>query len=162
MLRTHKCLYCLDFPEITGTAFIVPTSTVGAAQSTLTPSSSASNLSSTSTSHSSSKSGAIAGGVVGGIVAGAAIIVGVVAWFVVRRRHARSTPSNTHMSGQGGEMLGQPVSYPLSIGTPRIYVSDPLFPLPNYVGRELQLIWSCALPRTLRIQRHTRAKSTFQ
>jgi len=101
-----------DSPEVTGTASIVRVS-----QSTLTPSASGSGSSSTSTSHSSSSSGVIAGGVVGGVV-GAAMITGVAAWFVVRRRRARSAPSTAYLSGRGEK----PVPYPLT----KLY--DPLDP----------------------------------
>lgn len=129
MSCTHKHLSCLDSPEVTGTVSIVPTSAVTVSQSTLTPSAGSSSSSTptpTPTSHSSSTSGAIAGGVVGGFV-GAALIAGVVVWFVVRSRRARSPLSNTYTSGQGGEMMGQPVPYPSSVETPRLYVSDSLF-----------------------------------
>ncbi|KAH9035485.1 hypothetical protein EDB85DRAFT_1943616 [Lactarius pseudohatsudake] len=115
-----------DSPEVTGTGANGPTSTIRVSQSTLTPTTSGSGSSSTSTStsHSSSNAGAIAGGVVGGIV-GAALIAGVAAWFIIRRRRARSAPSATYMTGQGGDM-GQPVPYPLTIETPRLYdPSDP-------------------------------------
>ncbi|KAI9455011.1 hypothetical protein BJY52DRAFT_366538 [Lactarius psammicola] len=115
-----------DSPEVTGTSSIVPTSTIRVSQSTLTPSGSESGSSSTSTStsQSSSNAGAIAGGVVGGII-GVALIAGVVAWFVIRRRRARSAPSTAYMSGQGGEM-DQPMPYPLTIESPRLYdPSDP-------------------------------------
>jgi hypothetical protein len=55
-----------------------------------------------------------------------AIIVGVVAWFVVRHQRARSVPSTAYTNGQGDEMMWQPAPYPLSIETPRIYdPSDP-------------------------------------
>jgi hypothetical protein len=112
-------LYCHpDTPEVTGTASILPSS-IKVSQSTLTPT--ATGSSSTSTSHSSSNAGAIAGGVVGGLL-GAALIAAVVAWFVIRRRRARSAPSTEYMSGQGGEM-GQPVPYPLTVDAPRLYVS---------------------------------------
>ncbi|KAH9066330.1 hypothetical protein EDB87DRAFT_1679074 [Lactarius vividus] len=113
-----------DDPEVTGTSTIVPISTNRGPQSTLTPTTSGSGPSSTSTSHSSSNAGAIAGGVVGGIV-GVALVAGVAAWFFIRRRRARSAPSTTYMTGQGGDM-GQPVPYPLTIETPRLYdPSDP-------------------------------------
>jgi len=109
-----------DSPEVTGTSSIVPTLTKGS-QSTLTPSSTASSSSSSSSSKGSSNSGAIAGGVVGGIL-GAALIAGIVAWFAIRRKRARSTPSEAYMGDQGG--MGQ--AYPLTAGTPKLYdPSDP-------------------------------------
>lgn len=129
----HLCphiliLYCRpDTPEVTGTASIIPSS-IKVAQSTLTPTATGSHSSSTSASHSSSNAGAIAGGVVGGLL-GAALIAAVVAWFVIRRRRARSAPSTEYMSGQSGEM-GQPVPYPLTVDAPRLYVSLFVFVLP--------------------------------
>ncbi|KAI9455006.1 hypothetical protein BJY52DRAFT_692433 [Lactarius psammicola] len=92
-------------PEVTGTASIVPTST--AAQSTLT-------------SNHSSNTGAIAGGVVGGII-GAILIAGVVVWFSIRRRRARSAP---YMDFQGSQKEQPP--HPLSEWAPKFY--DPLDP----------------------------------
>ncbi|KAH9071170.1 hypothetical protein EDB83DRAFT_320058 [Lactarius deliciosus] len=101
-----------DSPEVTGTASIVPTSTSTAARST-------------STSHHSSNAGAIAGGVVGGVI-GAALIAGVVVWFAIRRRRARSSPS---MDFQDGEK-DQPPLHP-----PKLYdPSDPTtFPSKEYL-----------------------------
>ncbi len=107
-----------DSPEVTGSASIVPTLTKGS-QSTLTPASTpASSSSSSSSSKGSSNGGAIAGGVVGGIF-GAALIAGLVAWFTIRRKRARSTPSEAYMGDQGG--MGQ--AYPLTAETPKLYVS---------------------------------------
>jgi hypothetical protein len=109
-----------DSPEVTGTASIVPILT--ASQSTLTVSTTGSGSSPTSTSHSSSNAGAIAGGIVGAFIV-AALIAGTVAWFVIRRRRARSAPSTTYMSGQLGVETGQQAPYPL---TQRLYdPSDP-------------------------------------
>ena len=160
---THPILFILpsraDSPEVTGSVSIVPTSTNGVSQSTLTPSVTGSGSSPTSTSHSSSDSGAVAGGVVGGFVA-VALVAGVVAWFVVRRRRTRSAPSTEYMSGQLSE-VGQQAPYPL---TQRLYVSLYSFihfP-PATIQREWQLIWSCVPPRTLRIQRRTQAMCTCQ
>ncbi|KAH8995355.1 hypothetical protein EDB92DRAFT_197829 [Lactarius akahatsu] len=90
-------------PEVTGTASIVPISTSTAA---------------TSTSHHSS-AGAIAGGVLGGII-GAALIAGVIVWFTIRRRRARSSP----YLFQGGEKEQPP--RPLAEGAPKLY--DPADP----------------------------------
>lgn len=101
-------LQYLDFPEVTGTASIFPTSTSKAPQSVT------SSISSSSSSHHSSNVGATAGGVVGGIV-GAALIAGVVLWFAFRRRHAR-------LVSQGREKE-QPLSLPLTNGAPKFYVS---------------------------------------
>ena len=137
-LYTHIYSSCLDAPEVTGTSSIVPIST-------------------SRVSKSSSNAGAIAGGVVGGVF-GMALITGVVAWLFVRRRRARSPPSD--MGGQREGMV-QPVTvaYPSTIGTPRLYVSDSLFPLPQQrCATDLVVCVS----RTLRIQRRTRAKSTCQ
>ena len=135
-VHTRLILSYQDYPEITGTTAIIPTSTSKAAQ-TVTSSTS---LFSTST------VGAIAGGIVSGIL-GVALLSGVVAWFVVRRRRARSAISSIFSSDQEGE-LEQPASYPLlTIETPTtLYVSiyfSILVP---------KLIWPCVLPRTLRIQ----------
>jgi hypothetical protein len=53
-----------------------------------------------------------------------AAIAAAIAFFAIRRRRARSAPSTEYMSG-GGEM-GQPVPYPLTGDTPRLYdPSDP-------------------------------------
>ncbi|KAI9446131.1 hypothetical protein H4582DRAFT_2052239 [Lactarius indigo] len=76
-----------DSPEVTGTASI-------------------------SAPHHSSNAGPIAGGVIG-----AALIVGVIVWFSIRRRRARSAP---HLDVQCGE-TEQPPSHP-----PKFY--DPLDP----------------------------------
>ncbi|KAF8261140.1 hypothetical protein EI94DRAFT_1746680 [Lactarius quietus] len=116
-----------DSPEVTGSVFIVPTSTTG---STLAPSGVSSSP--TSTSHSSSNSGAVAGGVVG-----AALIAGAAAWLVIRRRRAgRAAPSSAHMSGQVGEIteMGQQVPYPLNQrlydpSDPRTYPSKMYLPM---------------------------------
>ncbi|KAI9455005.1 hypothetical protein BJY52DRAFT_1282187 [Lactarius psammicola] len=100
-----------DSPEVTGTASIVPTSTNTAAQST-------------STTRRRSKAGAIAGGVVGGVV-GAALIAGVVLWFAIRRRRARSAPSMDFQGGEKEQPLpdppkfydpSDPTTYPTSVG----------------------------------------------
>lgn len=98
-----------DSPEVTGSASnIVPTSTKG--QTTHTPQ----KTSSPSTSSSfkgSTNTGAIAGGVVGAIL-GAALIAGIVLWFTIRRRRARSAAPN------GGNMGQVIVPYPLRIYNP--------------------------------------------
>ena len=70
------------------------------------------------------------GGVVGGIV-GAALIAGIVAWFTIRRRRARSAPSTGYIDGKGN-MGGIAVPYPLTIETPRLYVR--VFFSPGHVG----------------------------
>ncbi|KAI0306316.1 hypothetical protein B0F90DRAFT_732901 [Multifurca ochricompacta] len=109
-----------------GTAPLISTST-RATQSTLSPgaTSPVPSTQSNSSSKSSSNAGAIAGGVVGGVV-GAALIAGIVVWFVIRRRRARSAPSTTYMSGQGGDMSQVTSPYPLFIESPKLYdPSDP-------------------------------------
>lgn len=58
----------------------------------------------------------------GGLI-GAAAIGAVIAFFIIRRRRARSAPSTAYMSGQGGSEMGEPVPYPLTSDTPRLYVS---------------------------------------
>ncbi|KAI9446130.1 hypothetical protein H4582DRAFT_2052238 [Lactarius indigo] len=95
-------------PEVTGTASIFPTSTSTAAKST-------------STSHHSSNAGAIAGGVVGGIIC-AVLIAGVIVWFTIRHRRARSSP---YLDSQGSEKE-QSRPHPLADGAPKLY--DPLDP----------------------------------
>ncbi|KAH9035492.1 hypothetical protein EDB85DRAFT_1943662 [Lactarius pseudohatsudake] len=111
-----------DSPEVTDTPSIVPTSTSTAAQST-------------STSNHSSNAGAIAGGVVGGVV-GAALIVGVVVWFGIRRRRARSSPPS--MDFQGGEKDQLPLH------PPKLYdPSDPTtFPSKEYLPVSNQVLGS--------------------
>jgi hypothetical protein len=137
-LSAYLFLSYLGFPEVTGTASIIPTSTSKAPQSVT----SSISESSPSMSHHNSNVGAIAGGVVGGIV-GAALIAGVVLWFAFRRRHARPV-------FQGGEKE-QPFPQPFTKGAPKLYVSVySLFFWP---------LIAC-VPRTLRIQRLTRAKIT--
>jgi hypothetical protein len=110
------------FPEVTGTASIIPTSTSKAPQSVT----SSISESSPSMSHHNSNVGAIAGGVVGGIV-GAALIAGVVLWFAFRRRHARPV-------FQGGEKE-QPFPQPFTKGAPKLYdPSDPTtYPSKDYL-----------------------------
>ncbi|KAH9071171.1 hypothetical protein EDB83DRAFT_320063 [Lactarius deliciosus] len=86
---------------------------------------------STSTSNHSSNTGAIAGGVVGGII-GAALIAGVIVWFSIRRRRARSSP---YLDFQGGEKEQPPPHLP------KIYdPSDPsTYPSKEYLPRANQL-----------------------
>ncbi|KAH9958294.1 hypothetical protein BC827DRAFT_609932 [Russula dissimulans] len=110
-----------DRPEVTGSATIIPTATKGSQTTFTETSSSTSSTSSSGTSNTA----AIAGGVVGGVIA-ACLIAGVVAWFVIRHRRARSAPSVAYMNGQGGNMEQTTVPYPLSIESPRLYdPSDP-------------------------------------
>lgn len=111
-----------DSPEVTGSGSSIPTSTKNS-QSTVTPQTASSASSSSSSSKSSSNTGAIAGGVVGGVV-GAALIAGIVSWYAIRRRRARSAPSAAYI---GQNDMGQAaVPYPLTIDTPRLYdPSDP-------------------------------------
>jgi len=98
-----------DSPEVTGSASdIVATSTNG--QTTLTPQNT-SFPSASSSFKGSTNTGAIAGGVLGGIF-GAALIAGIVLWFTIRRRRARSALSAAPNGGQGnmGQII---VPYPL-------------------------------------------------
>lgn len=121
----------LDSPEFTGTASSVPLPTSTSSQvsqpiitsSTSSFSTSTSTLTPTPTSTSalqhSSNIGAIAGGTVCGIIS-AALMSGILARFIIRRRRARLAMST---SGQGGEgELEQPVPHPVTIETPRLYV----------------------------------------
>jgi hypothetical protein len=111
-----------DSPEVTGTTSIVPLSTSRISQSTLTPSASTP----TSTSHHNSDAGPIAGGVIGSLL-GVALVIGVVAWYLIRRRRARSAPSTAYLNLHGSENEHwQPMPYPPTIErfeTPRLYVS---------------------------------------
>ena len=124
-------LYCTigsitDSPEVTGSASNVPSSTN--TQSTITPGASSPASSSSSSSKSHSNAGAIAGGVVGGVI-GVALIIGLMAWFRIRRRR-RYAPSADYTSGKGSDMGVVPVL--MDVGTPKLYVS---------------LFFSFALPR---------------
>ncbi|KAI9459401.1 hypothetical protein BJY52DRAFT_366461 [Lactarius psammicola] len=123
-----------DSPEVTGTALIVATSTSEVTKSTITPDTSSS---STPISDHSSNTGAIAGGVVGGIIA-VALIAGVVLWFVIRRRRARSVPSAPYEDPQGSEKEQLP-PHPLAEGTLKIYdPSDPAtYPSKEYLPLEV-------------------------
>ena len=56
-------------------------------------------------------------GVIGGVV-GATLISGLVVWFD-RRRRARRAPPTTDTTGE----IEQPVHYPLTIETPRLFLS---------------------------------------
>ena len=140
---SHPILFILlsrpDSPEVTGSVSIVPTSTNGVSQSTVTLGQTASAL--PSTLHSNSDSGVVAGGVVGGFV----LISGVVAWLIVRRRRARWAPSTAYMSGPLGK-VGQKAPQPL---TQRLYVSlySLIYSLSATMRGELQLIWSCEPPQ---------------
>ncbi|KAI9455004.1 hypothetical protein BJY52DRAFT_1389457 [Lactarius psammicola] len=98
-----------DFPEVTGTAYIIPTSTSKAAQSNVASSTSSS---STPTPHHSPNTSAIVGGTFGGVI-GVTLIAGVVLWFAIRRRRARSVPSAPYLDFQGGEKdPSDPTTYP--------------------------------------------------
>lgn len=72
----------------------------------------------TSTPQTNSNRGGMEGGFIGGIV-GVTLISGVVTWFIVRRRRARCAPSITDTRGE----MEQPTPYPLTIESPRLYVS---------------------------------------
>ncbi len=122
-----------DSPEVTGSAFNVPSSS-----STITPSSPSKN---------NSNAGAIAGGVVGGIV-GVALMAGLVTWFTIRRRR-RHAPSAEYFNSQGSDMGVVP--YPVNIGKLKRYVSHFFFVCPR-AGLII------ALPRTLRTQARTRRR----
>jgi hypothetical protein len=99
-----------DLPEVTGNASIVQTST-STGQSTITPKTS---------SRGGSDTGVIAGSVVGGVI-GVALIAGLVAWFTIRRIHARSAPPAESSSGQGSDMAVVPFSQ--DTRNLRLYVS---------------------------------------
>ena len=103
-----------DSPEVTGSAYNVPSSTT--TQSTITSGTSSTALSSKSNSNAS----AIAGGVVGGVVT-VALITGLVAWFTIRRRR-RHAPSAYYISGQGSDMDMAVVPYPTDVARPKLYV----------------------------------------
>ena len=97
-----------DAPEVTGTASVVPTSSV---------SSSPSN----SPTKGSSDSGAIVGGVVGGISA-AVLIAGIVSWFTIRCRRARAAISTPYSDGQDTTTMGHATAPALTNETLRLYV----------------------------------------
>jgi hypothetical protein len=175
-VHTHIFLCHSDSPEVTGSVVMTsasqfpysPTSLASSSLSTFSPTASrsassptsshtasGSASSSTSTSHSSNR-GEMEGSVVGGIV-GATLIFGIVVWFV-RRRRARSAPSTTDTSDE----MEQPVAYqPLTIKTPKLYVS--LYSLTLYHhqvwGESCNYMLMCT-PRTLRIQPRTRQQSS--
>lgn len=89
----------------------------------------------------------------GGLI-GAAAIGAVIAFFIIRRRRARSAPSTAYMSGQGGSEMGEPVPYPLTSDTPRLYVSIIFFLLFAWRnGGSTMLIH--VFNRTLLIRRRT-------
>ncbi|KAN0140944.1 hypothetical protein V8E53_001388 [Lactarius tabidus] len=129
-----------DSPEVTGSVVMTstfiysptllassssptfsPTTSRSGSSSTFSHTASGSGSSSTSTSHTSPNRSEMEGSVIGGIV-GAALISGVVVWFV-RRRRARCGPSIADTRGE----VEQPVAYqPLTIKTPKLYdPSDP-------------------------------------
>ena len=111
-----------DSPEVTSGAPIVPTST-RKDQSTISPMplSSISPSSSDPSSKSSSNAGKIAGGVVGGLAV-AALIAGIVFWFIIRRRRARTAPSSEfYIDGQSGTRR-EAAPYSSTIEALRAYV----------------------------------------
>jgi hypothetical protein len=138
-----------DSPEVTGSASVIPSSASSSqsAQSTIT-----SNTSSPLPSKGSSNAGAIAGGVVGGII-GVALIVGLVAWFTIRRSRSRSVRPLEHSGDQGSDMAVVP--YPSDIGALKLYVSL-VFPHPATV-RAYKSVTDLliALSRTLPTRAHT-------
>jgi hypothetical protein len=107
-----------DSPEVTGTAPIAI---------------------STSKSQSNSTGGSnvaeIVGGVAGGII-GTALIAGIVIRFIIRRRRARSAPSDEFRIDGQSDMGQAAAPHPLTIETPRIYVSSFLFSWPRTGVRE--------------------------
>ncbi|KAF8261134.1 hypothetical protein EI94DRAFT_1833470 [Lactarius quietus] len=136
-----------DSPEVTGTS---STSTSTAMPSTSasshsTSSSSPSTLSSSpstlsssiSTPHQTSKPRVNAGDVVGGIV-GAALIAGIVLWFVFRRQRARSDMGEKEL----------PPLQPFAEGVPRLYdPSDPTtFPSREFLPLRLGSTTSSTQP----------------
>ena len=144
-------LVVTDSPEITGSASNVLTSTRNS-QSTFTP------QTTSSPSNSSSKGGTIAGGVVGGI-AGAALIAGVMAWTITRRRRARSALSTAVIDDQSDMGRGA-VPYPIVADVPRLYVRGFFlsFGWLPVVYESITREWLITLPRTPRTQARTRHK----
>ena len=113
-----------DSPEVTGTASSFPMLTSAIPQSTETPGTAS------LTSHNSSDAGAIAGGILGSLLV-VALIVGLAAWYLIRRRRARSAPSTAYLSLHGGEFENwhpmPPPSYPPTVASPSLYVSSVSF-----------------------------------
>ncbi|KAG2111662.1 uncharacterized protein F5147DRAFT_686203 [Suillus discolor] len=104
-----------DTPESTATK-VQSTATVAnpsSVSASLTGSSGAATGSPTtsSTKSTSSNAGAIAGGVVGGVV-GAAAIIGLVTWFIVKRRRSATAPSAAFSDIGGGAGYTQSVYSP--------------------------------------------------
>jgi hypothetical protein len=82
------------------------------------------------------------------------LVAGIVAWFTIRRRRARSAPSAPYIDGQGD--MGQAMPYPLGIETPRLYVRvffARLGSMPAYQGVTNRTIEPPRIPQT---QVHTR------
>ena len=124
-LSTRILLCHSDTPEVTWRATVTTggtsttfSSTASGSGSSLTfsPTPSGSHPSSTSISHTSPNRGRMEGGTIGGVVG--ATLIGVVVWFV-RRRRARRVPSITDTRGE----MEQPVPYPPAIKMPKLYVS---------------------------------------
>lgn len=135
-----------DSPEVTGTASTFPMSTSSISRSTLTPSASTS----TSTSHHNSDAGAIAGGVIGSLLV-VALIIGIVARSIIRRRRARSAPSTTYLSLHGSDFEHwQPMPFPPTIETPRLYdPSDPTtYPRNSYMPVSNHRLSSTSYPQS--------------
>ena len=134
-----------DSPEVTGSAYNVPSSTSN--QSTITP-----GATSPASSSSNSNTGAIAGGVVGGVV-GVALIVGLVAWFAIRRKRHHA-PSADYISSQESDMAVVP--YPIDVARPKLYVRILFFSFGHVKAYETVIDRIIVLPRILQTQAHTR------
>ena len=123
VVHTHILIFPprQDSPEVTGTASSYPMLTSPIPQSTVTPGTAS------LASHNSSDAGAIAGGILGSLLV-VALIVGLTAWYIIRRRRSRSAPSTAYLSLHGGEFDHwhpmPPPSYPPSISSPKFYVSS--------------------------------------
>jgi hypothetical protein len=129
---------CTVWPEVTGSATIVPASTV----TFQTPSSVSSSLLNLAY-KGNSNAGEIMGGVVGGII-GAALIVGIILWFIIRRRRAR-TASAEYIYSQS-DMWQAMGPYSKINERPRIYVRAFFFFAYLRAGvREHNLSDHCAL-----------------
>jgi hypothetical protein len=108
-----------DSPEVTGSASIVPISTSKSQSHPQTTS--PVSLSPSNSSTSGSDVAEIVVGVVGGII-GMALIAGIAIRFIIRRRRARSAPSDEFYIDGQSDMREAAAPHPPAIETPKTYV----------------------------------------